>query len=319
MRIRRCLAVLIIAVGLLAAAGCQTPGAKRAGVAQGTEPSFIRVGAWNIEWLGTEDRRSGPARGHAQTAADLAEYIAASRVAVLGLEEIARSDEQGPWTSDRLDEAFELVAQRTGGRWQHRLFPASRNQLCGVAWDTTKVTPVGQPRAIVAPQENSAQNRPLWSRPPQGQMFSAGDGLTDFVVIVVHMKSNYGGDFAQHRGEEAQAFVAALPAARQGFADDDLMIVGDVNCSSHAEPAVVAYELAGFVDLNAADQDTHWKYGPLDRIFVPADQPEFPQDRFKVHYADFVQTHNLTAEQFKIRYSDHFMITTELRVTADDD
>lgn len=283
-----------------------------------TQRLAIRVGAWNIEWLGTPASRSGPAKRHAQNAEDLAEYILAADVAILGVAEVARNADDGTWTNVTLSAAFRLVEKQTGGRWKHRLFPAhtGRNQLCGIAWDASRVTPIGEARAVSMPDERSAQNKPIWSRPPYGMMFSAGDALTDFVVIMIHMKSNYGGSFGPHRGEEAAALVRDLPSA---FTDPDVLIIGDANCAAHDEPAIRNLESAGFVDLNAGDIDTHWRYGPLDRAFVPADQPEFAGRVFDVLDESFRGPRGLSETDFKTRYSDHYMIITEVTVMPDDD
>lgn len=298
-----------------AASGRQAPQLQQP--ATGKHPA-LRVGAWNIEWLGSPQRRSGPARDQPRTPEALAEYILAADVDILGLEEIRIDAPDGSDRNALISAALRLVEQQRGGRWEHRLFPARgrREQCCGVAWDTTRVRPVGQPRIITAPQQQSVQGRTLWSRPPRGWLFTAGEGLTDFVLIVIHMKSNYGGDFARHRAQEAETLLAELPLA---FSDPDVLIIGDANCSSHAEPAVVALTAGGFVDLNADDRQTHWRYGPLDRAFVPAEQPEFARRYFEVLSDSFLGARKLTVRDFKVRYSDHFLIVTEIDVGADDD
>lgn len=282
-------------------------------------PASIRVGAWNIEWLGSPERRSGPAENHAQAPAALAEYILESKVDILGLAEIAQNVEDRPGTNATLTAALQLVEQQTGGKWQHRLFPArsGRNQCCGIAWDTTRVTSVDEPCPITQPEQASLQGKPLWSRPPYALTFSAGEGLTDFVVIVIHMKSDYGGDFSHHRAEEAVHLVIDLPGTIQ---DGDVIVIGDSNCATHGEPAVAAIETGGgFIDLNADDTPTHWTYGALDRAFVPQDQPEFADRYFEVFGDSFINAHGLSVEQFKVDYSDHFMVITEVAILPDDD
>lgn len=277
----------------------------------------IRVGAWNIEWLGSPQRRSGPARGVLQSPADLADYIADSGVRILGLEEIAADDELG-LASSIVAQALSQVEQRIGGRWTHRLLPArsGRNQLVGLAWDTARVTAVGEPRRIVESPEPRAGAARLWSRPPHGQLFSAGPGLTDFVVVPIHMKSDYDGDFSAHRAREAELLVTALPGV---FDDRDILIIGDSNCDAHSEPAVAVFAHAGLVDLNSADWPTFWRGQALDRAFVPTSQPEFADRLFEVRRDDYLARRGLSAEQFKTRCSDHFMIVTQVRVMPDDD
>lgn len=277
----------------------------------------LRIGSWNIEWLGTPDRRSGPARNVAQKVEDLADYIAAANVDVLGVIEIARDDARDAWTSPILDAAFAQVDARRGSRWAHQLHPArsGRNQLVGLAWDAARVTPVGPPRVVVEPSGDAGDEGPLWARPPRMQAFSPGAGLAEFDVVVVHMKSNFGGDFSAQRAREAQAFVAALPRAAPRR---DLVLIGDFNCGAHTEPAIAAFEAAGFVDLNPADAATHARFGPLDRALVPAAAPGLAGRRFEVRRDNYLNARNLSEEQFRVRFSDHFMVVTELTVRSAD-
>jgi len=311
--------VPLLALALLLPAGCATPQKHPpSGPSAATPRQPIRVGAWNIEWLGMPDKRSGPAENRLQTPEALAEYILAADVDILGLEEIRIDTDDGTDTNTVLHQALNIVEQKRGGHWQHRLFPTNygRDQCTGVAWDASRVMPLDEPRIVTNPGQTSAQGKALWSRPPRGLTFSAGERLTDFVVVVIHMKSNYGGDYSEHRGEEAQHLVNDLPNV---FADPDVMIIGDANCSTHAEPAVATITAAGFVDLNAHDVESHWRYGALDRAFVPVDQPEFARQCFEVLSDSFFRTHDLTVEDFKVHYSDHFMVITEVDVMQDDD
>src|SRR5262245_53677378 len=74
-----------------------------------------RIGAWNIEHLGSPELRSGPAEGIAQEPADIADYIKASKVDVLALEEIDDDDgSPGTKSNKTLTKAFELLKQQTG-------------------------------------------------------------------------------------------------------------------------------------------------------------------------------------------------------------
>src|SRR3712207_6530830 len=71
------------------------------------DPPKVRVGALNIEWLGSPKLRSGSAKGVAQEPKDVAEYIKASEVAILALEEIGDDDgDPTKRTNKTLDAAF---------------------------------------------------------------------------------------------------------------------------------------------------------------------------------------------------------------------
>ena len=306
--------LLSMALALVALTGCSS--------APKPEGPTLLVGSWNIEWLGQPDRRSGPASGVAQRPEDLADYIAFSGVSVLALQEITTDRElSGVPGSTTMDEALRLVSARTGGRWRHTLFPSARNQNVGVAWDETRVTLLSDELGWPVPVERleSSQGRVVWSRPPRAMFFSAGDGKTDFVMIPVHMKSNWGGNFAQHRALEARTLVDALERVRIRFGDLDVMVIGDTNCPNHADEAIRVFEDAGLVDLNDEDHWTYWRTTALDRALVPGDQVEFADREFEVVFETYTGARRIGLTDFKARWSDHLMVVTPIRVMDDDD
>ncbi len=323
-------AAVLASAGLLAAVGCNADrsGQPKANALQtaadpqsaAPKAATLRVGTWNIEWLGTPDSRGGPAKGSAQSIEDLADYIAFAEVDVLGVCEVARNERGSEWRSDILEAALDRVEAVRGGEWTHVLYPANsgRNQLCGVAWNTKRVSAVGRSWPLPVSQKQSAAGKPLWSRPPFAQKLSLGTGQTDFAMIMVHMKSDSGGEFDAHRGEEAAALVAALEPARSTLSEADFLIMGDVNCGAAGEPGVQSFTAAGFIDLNAGDSATHVRWGPLDRGFVPAGQPEFTR-RFEVVKDAYLRARGMDERQFRERLSDHYMIVTEIAAGADDD
>src|SRR5437016_3211072 len=80
-----------------------------------------RIGTWNIEWLGNKEKRRKPA----QEAKDIADYIGASKVGLLALNEITGNIEtDGQLTSQTLTAAFKLLKEQNKGDWQHLLFPS---------------------------------------------------------------------------------------------------------------------------------------------------------------------------------------------------
>ncbi len=317
-RVRSLVAVALV-IGMVW--GCAAPQQTQQGarpIAAKAIPEPIRVGAWNIEWLGTPNKRSGPAKGQLQRPEELADYILAAGVDILGVEEVRMDTDDGSNASTILRDALAIVQARGGGRWHHRLYETQygRLQCTGLAWNADRVTPVGEPVLITQPEERGVEDRMLWSRPPYGQLFSAGEGWTDFVVVPIHMKSNYRGDFAAHRRKEAEYLVRDLPGK---ISDADVLIIGDSNCASHFAMAIGAIEGAGFVDLNADDTATHWRYGALDRAFVPREQPEFARRVFEVLSDAYFEQRAQTPELFKVKCSDHYMVITEVDVLEDDD
>lgn len=325
-----------VALLFAAAVGASTPA--------NSQPSAqLRVGALNIEWLGSPDRRAGAAKGVAQKPAHIAAYVRASGVDVLALEEI--SDDDGVAdrrTNGTLDKAFAELNADGQAKWKYRLFPKHNEaeeqtwQLTGLAWNESRLAPVKSANGnaeeyrleLVVPAGVTvgAAGKPAFERWATAMKFSAGSGKTDIVVIPVHLKSNRaafpGQNTAKQREVEAGMLLTALAEVRARFGDDDIIVLGDTNVLKKEEKAVAAFRAAGFVDLNAADSPTYISgsfKSPFDRAFVPkADgnpkAKEFAQPSFDVF------THpTFSSAQYRRRVSDHRMIRLRIEVMTDDD
>ena len=309
-----------------------TPKAPDTPKAAAADAQELRIGSWNIEWLGKPDDRSGAGKDIAQDPGDLADLIVTSRVAVLGVCEIVSNISGRPIRSREIEATIEAIRKKTGDGWQYVLFPGRNDgdQLTGVLWNArvvTAETPSDKPFdttkdipwAVPVGKGRSSQGSGLWNRPPHAMKFSSGKGKTDFVIVVLHMKADYNGDFAQHRKEEADALVAAIPATRKQFHDEDIVLVGDTNCSGDHEPAIISMERAGFFDLNGAHRATHWRGGSMDRQLVPSAQPEFAGHGFDVVSDSYMNKRGIDAREYKRRFSDHFMVVGTIKVMPDDD
>jgi hypothetical protein len=292
------------------------------------KPRKVRIGAWNIEWLGQPDKRYGKAQGNTQKAADLADYILASRVEALALEEICPtnlSDPQrydpevdGPLDNEILRAALEIVSKKSKGEWMFRLFPSSgttrsTNQLTGIAWNSAKLSVLGDSWPAI---EYDKSKRQSWFRPPWATAFSTGDGMTDLVIIPIHMKAFDNEAAIQQRTREAGELVEALA---ESDGDPDILIIGDSNCHSGEEQALKVYAAAGFIDLNRRNLPTHIGGPPLDRVFTPKDQPEFAKRFFQVFGKPYTARRRLGPNDFHARYSDHYMVITTVQAGEDDD
>lgn len=269
----------------------------------------VKVGAWNIENLG--ERQIG------QDAPALAEHLRLAGVDVLALEEIHDTDAGNARRNGKLDQVFALLNQQPGQDWDYVLFAnrdqTDTSQLCGVAWNRERVTRVGEPfRIPVVDTPGDGFNS--WDRHPHALKFSAGNGLTDFVVIPVHMKANTAPTARSQRAAEARELAAQLAGVRTRFRDSDIIIIGDTNCLNSNETALSVLAQAGFVDLNARDLNTFATGGaaPFDRALVPSGQQEFRFSRQYTLVPSDRQAHNRAL-------SDHFLILTTLRVMTDDD
>lgn len=283
----------------------------------------IIVGAWNIQWLGMPWKRSGIGKKVPQKAEDIADYIKASGVQLLALEEICDDDGISSKTTNKtLDSVVEILNEGTGANWKYTLFPkrkpADEEQHTGLMWNAKTVTAVGEPYKIdikVPPEE---PDKPLhWKRWPHAMKFATGEGKTDLVIIPVHMKSNYGGkkEAKKQRAEEAEQLTEALEAVRNYFSDEDIVIIGDTNILESKEDAVKAYFKAGLKDLNYDDEPTMaMGDAPFDRAFIPDNQPELRQQKVRVFRPGW-----LSPKQFRKDLSDHFMVTIKVRIQPDDD
>lgn len=315
------------------------------GVLHGADPApprDVRIGAWNIEWLGKADERSGPARGVAQSAADIADYIVFADVSILGLCEIVPEREGTRLRNRVLEEALALVEKRTGERWEYALFPGhpQSEQMIGAAWSTADATAMDaegnvwdqrEDRAWRVPlprSERGPTGSPLWARTPHAMRFVLGKGVTDIVLVTVHMKADYNGDFAAHRAREAAVLADAWPTIAAEFAgskgpERDIVIAGDTNCVQAVEPALAEFARVGLVDLatrgGSTPPATHWRDGSMDRVLVPRDQPEFGGSRFEVVSERYLRERGMDNREFKRRLSDHFMVVTTLQTRDDDD
>jgi hypothetical protein len=122
------------------------------------------------------------------------------------------------------------------------------------------------------------------------------------------------------RALEANCLIRCLGQVQNQYQDDDLVIIGDLNCLVREEPALVRFRNLGFRDLNHDDQltwikDRLFDPAPFDRVLVPEEQPEFrgvPFTVFKGHPFE-------DEKEYRARLSDHYMILTEVKVMDDDD
>ena len=299
----------------------------------------FRIGAWNIEWLGFPEKRGKPGKDVSQDPVDLANYIAEANLDVLSLEEIGVDKSSAPWNSKPLDEILKNLKEKHSQSWQYILFGKAdypsdtedfivRGQHIGLAWRTDRAKLVGEPFAIPT-GFNDIYGIKFWERRANAVKLSFGEGKTDMVFVPVHLKSNRNdanGDatFTQkQRQAETQVFADKLQALKSHFQDQDIVLLGDTNILGPEEQTSKPLIDAGLIDLNQSNEGTTAVWGkgyssaPFDRIFIPANQPEFSKSQQKVH-----KTKNGTDDEiknFKKRFSDHYMISIAIEVAIDDD
>ena len=284
----------------------------------------LRIGTWNMHYLGPSEQTPDERRDLGR----LAEYIRLSGVSVLALQEIGVCS-AGEATNPTLDEIFLRLGDLTGGDWTYVLFESEDpTALVGLAWNRKVWKQVGRARPV-----NAVGDAPglfgfiplplaskLWPRPPFAVELSAGDGLTDVVFVPVHLATRFElyffEDGTAHRTAESASLAKALPDVMDEFHDKDVVVLGDFNIELATEGATEALLDGGWRDLNCADYGTHHLDLPLDRIFVPDDQPEFglPGNFFRV-----IPPEAKSWLDFTDRWSDHLLVVCDVLIGRDDD
>lgn len=288
-------------------------------------PRYVHVGSMNIEHFGREDDR-------AENKFAIAEHIEMSGVHVLALQELYVTndiqDGGARLENSFLSDALSLIRDHTGDVWEYEIFrnrnANDRSQLCGIAWNTSRVKKLAPAFKIDLPKkvQEGDLTLNLWDRRPHAVHFRALPGedsgveLTDFVVISLHMKSNVGPrrQVMRTRAHEVIELMNQCGAIEQEFGEKDLIFIGDTNCKSRNEDAIQAFVDAGFEDLNTDDISTFYRGSdaPFDRIFVPADRRAFTYSRQYVLRSASPLAH----DRF---LSDHYMIKTSIVVRRDMD
>jgi endonuclease/exonuclease/phosphatase family metal-dependent hydrolase len=299
----------------------------------------IRVGAWNIEWLGFPDKRSSFGTKTPQKPSTVAKYIHDSKVDILALEEIGIESLEKPYKSKPLQAIVDALKKEYKQDWEYILFPKTdypedtedflvRGQHCGVAWRTDKVSQVGEVYALPI-EKNEKFGQKFFERRANAVKFSLGSGKTDLVVIPVHLKSNRADDkekdpnfTAKQRQAELTSFVSHLQALKSHFKDEDIVLLGDTNIMKGETNTSEILVNAGFLDMNASDDGTTVAWGkskypsaPFDRVFVPRGQPEFKVKSQITHKPDDVEK----MKDHRRQLSDHYLVSVDVVVLSDDD
>lgn len=286
---------------------------------------YLHLGSWNIEHFGRGDE-AGRSNENRFT---ISEHVQLAGVDILALQEIYVTNEAEfeageVGVNEHLDGAIELLLEQTGDRWHYELFRnRQRNdtsQLCGVLWNAGKVERQGPSlRLNVRHKVENGDDRPLllWDRAPHAVKFSAGQGKIDLVVVTLHMKANTAqrNVVEQTRLEEVETLLETLPDVEEELEEQDIVLLGDTNCTSRSEPAIQRLVSSGFEDLNADDVPTFVRgNAPFDRIFVPS-TGERRAFRFSRQYV-LRSASPLSHDRF---LSDHYVVKTTVKILKDDD
>lgn len=294
------------------------------------DAGFLRVGAWNIQNLGT--RVLAP-----QKPADLVAYIAAASVDVLCLEEIHDDDQKtdsddavAPYKNATLNEMLPLLKAKTSDDWHYEMTdPTPDNERCqttGVLWRTARTEMKGRWSLPVIAGKHPHSKEIYWKRRPEAFHFKALNGKADFILIPLHMKSNLGTEGTDMRPIEARQLSDCLASLIDHFkGEKDILLLGDTNINPGEHGVQDVW--ASFTDLNLTERVT-WNNpsegyppAPFDRIFVPKGHPEFAKSTETIHgpYLKGGQTEEEWFLEHNKYRSDHLLIWCDIAVDSDDD
>lgn len=285
----------------------------------------VRIGTWNIEWLGSEKRQQPT---DAATLSKMAQLIAEDwSIDLITLQEI-NTDMQGiyrgehydltPWNSLRsaLERRGYQTAHGSSGYAQHIVF-AWRHPV--VALETPADLTVRDAFQINEFCRSSHLRKPLAGR------FKAEH--FDFWLIGLHLKANSGQTACVKavRTEQANDLARTLPGLQN--TDLDILLAGDFNTSTQ-NTSLLPLREAGMASLTGrAQRDAHSnpvshignqkrKAGSgtlLDHIMVYPNKTREWQSASTMIFAP----NNLSA--FESRYSDHLPVWADFSTETDDD
>lgn len=269
---------------------------------------YIHVGSWNIEHFSKRG-------GREENIYALTEHIEMASLDVLALQEIYVTHVDGDVRrNEHLDGVVRLLLEHTECQWEYEIFENRRaddtEQLCAIAWNATTISKLATFRIPVDTQVDSIS---LWDRTPHAVKLKYRD-KTDFVVVSLHMKSNFGGATQAKRVRhlEAKTLMANIPRVKEELDDLDIVLIGDTNCLGSGELALQEITGNGFEDLNEADGKTFVSGAPFDRAFVSSERKVFDYSRQYIMVSANPDDHD--------KYlSDHYLIKTVIKIRRDDD
>lgn len=281
------------------------------GLLPAQDPSTLRIGTWNIEFLGADAnfRRDTPPR----TADDLraiGEHIRELGVCVLGVQEICGQEPLREITAAAGDRWRFVLG--TSGQWSD----GKTQQGVGFVYDDAAVELLQVEELLLFPSE--LEGLPVFHRKPVTACFRHRATGFDFRAVVVHLKAGRKDTDRQKRRLEAttlRAWFDVLLADPQE--DHDIVLLGDFNSTYGDEPELVLEEGGAlqYVDQQQPSPTIVHFDDPIDQICAASTFGELQRDSLVVHGV----AGEPARRAFRKTYSDHFPITVELRAAGDDD
>lgn len=281
----------------------------------------VRIGSWNIAWLGNENRNQA---SDAATIDAMARMIADEwSIDLISLEEIntdltstlyGKKNSLEPW--HQLQTALQKRGYQTqagnSGQAQHIVF----------AW-RKPVTIISRPQDMAIPDSYHVDDycRSSELRKPLAGLFRADQ--FDFWGVGLHLKSGYGGNSACANAVRSQQIYYLEKKLRElEKTDRDIVLLGDFNASSKHD-SLQALRQHGFIALtdkaHRAENSNKYSQGKgkrgsiIDHVMVLPGATREWQDQSTVIFKPE------NAEAFGSRFSDHVPVWSDFHTNHDDD
>ncbi|MFM1873251.1 MAG: hypothetical protein RL398_2673, partial [Planctomycetota bacterium] len=212
------------------------------------EPQTLRIGTWNLEFLGAQGnfRNNLPPRDDADYAA-IGAKVRELGVAVLAVQEICG------------EEPLRKVAAGAGGTWQCFLGTSGgwddgkTSQQVGFLYDSAVVDLVGAGELLGLPRE--IDGTPIFHRVPVTAAFRHKATGMDFRAITVHLKAGQKDlDKIKRRLEASHLDAWLRTALAKDGEDRDIVVLGDFNSTYATDPQTILEKGGGFQYLVANPQ-----------------------------------------------------------------
>lgn len=289
------------------------------------DATCVRIGSWNIEWLGS-DKREQPV--DQSTLEAMASLIANDwSIDLITLQEINTAldgEYRGEHYSLKTWHALQQALERRG--YQTIAGQSGNAQHIVMAWRRPVVSLI--PATDLSVPDRFVINefcRSAHLRKPLAGLFRAGH--FDFWLIGIHLKAGTGNTACNNAVREMQTADIARQLSSLTRRDADILIAGDFNATARHKTLSPLADV-GFYPVSdkqtrhpdsgrfshIGNQDKKPGSGTqLDQIMLlPTSEPEWKARSTRIYKPD-----NL--KQFASRFSDHLPLWTDFSTTQDDD
>ena len=274
-------------------------------------PPTIRIGTWNLEFLGAEPqlRRDTPPRTEADVQA-IGQKIGALGVCVLAVQEIC-----GEAILQRLTAA-------TGSTWSSVLGTTGQwndgktQQGIGFLYDRAVVELVHAEELLDFPRNR--EDVSVFHRKPVTACFRHRESGCDFRLVTVHLKAGIKSRDENKRRVEATVLREWVDLLQSRPSEDpDIMLLGDFNCTYGTLPERLLEDGGAMRFLEPATPTASIMHfdAQIDHVVAARGFHELRLDSLVVHHV----ADDEARRAFRKTYSDHFPVTVEIVAEPDDD